>query len=99
MKQLEQIAVGLYTAAEHIGIARYRLQRGLVLTLRRSNNDWVLTLGRQGKAPGETEEKICRSAFRVPDEGVERVTSDIEGWLIVRFRWPAAPLSPQGGGV
>lgn len=93
MGRLVQIAEELYRTAAEIGIARYRLKRGLVLTLRRDNGDWVLSLGRENKAPGELEEQICLRAFGAPGEGVERATADIQGWQVVRFRWAAGQVS------
>ena len=89
MKFLAGIAMGMRREAAQ-GIARHRLRRGLALTLRRDNGDWVLSLSRQDVPPSEKEEEVCRRAFKVNGEA-DRHMAEIDNWYIVRLRWKDEP--------
>jgi hypothetical protein len=84
--KLTDIATDLKQVAEKTGMARYRLPRGLVLTLQYAKLNWTLSLTRQGAKPSAKEEEICRQAFDIPTKA--KRTEKVEGgFYIVRFSW------------
>ena len=97
MKFLAGIAMGMRREAAR-GIARHRLRRGLALTLRRDNGDWVLSLSRQDVPPSEKEEEVCRRAFGVGDQ-VERHTADIDNGISCGCELRAEASGGRGAGL
>ena len=73
---------------------RYKLERGLHLTLWRDGEDWILSMTRYGALPSEAEIKACRVAFTVPDQAAAE-TDRARGWQIIRLRWREMPGQAQ----
>lgn len=84
---LSTIAANLISSVEAgIQPMRYKLERGLHLTLWLDSGDWRLSLSRYSVAPSEIELRTCRQAFNVPLDAAQE-TEQQQGWHIIRLRW------------
>lgn len=99
---LEKIAVEMRQyAVEHPRLQsepvknyQRELSGGLTVTLfLDGQHTWRLSLARTGKGPSETEVKVIRRNFEVPEEAVkERQT--VGQWQVIRLSWKEARQKP-----
>ena len=93
MTNLEEIALKMITtalAAPNTAI-RKPLRGGLWLIFRYNVTSWQLSLTRTAKPPSPDEERICRSAFKVPDHA-EREKTAVGSYHIIRYQWTNTQL-------
>jgi hypothetical protein len=88
MNKLAAIAERMKIEAAEKGLAQRRLEKGLILTLRRDGPDWVLSLTRHLVRASDLEMKICLEAFQAPD-GAELEGEEINEYQVRRVRWLA----------
>lgn len=68
MPRLVDIATQMRAALVDSACVYRRLAGGLELQLARADHHYYLTLRRMDVAPSDTEVRICRTAFGVPDD-------------------------------
>ena len=84
---LSEIAIAMKRETRQTGLARCPLPRGLFLTLRYDDGDWILSLTRRrGVHASEKERNICRDRFGVPDDA-ELELEFVDGYGVTRLRW------------
>jgi hypothetical protein len=83
---LKEIAKMMRQHAELDGVAEQTLSGGLILTLKRSGQVWVLTLKRSVTWPDAKEQAIIRGFFGVPRKTQGRKES-AGGYRLIKLTW------------
>lgn len=80
--------------AEPVGNYQQELSGGLTVTLfLDGQHTWRLSLARLGKGPSETEVKVIRRDFEVPEEAL-RERQTVGQWQVVRLSWREMSQKP-----
>jgi len=90
---LREIANLMYTTLEKRsdGACHYVCGHGLHIILQRTNDAWLLKLGRLDIYPSDLEVTLCRRAFRLADDYPDaRLDPTADGWHVVAIRWQGA---------
>lgn len=83
---LTQIALQMRREARQEKRARQPLERGLILTLWRDGEDWILSLTRKEVPASQQEIETCQKYFEIPAE-TKAEPEPIKGYHVTRLRW------------
>jgi hypothetical protein len=92
---LKEVASGMKEEAGRQLISQRRLERGLVLTLRKKPaGGWSLSMTRHGVRPDAKEQAIVRNCFEVP-KGSKGHNGQEGNYYLVRVEWGDKPAKEE----
>lgn len=94
---LSEVASGMKEEATRQKISQRRLERGLLLTLRKKpDGQWSLSMQRHGVRPDAKEQAIVRNCFKVP-RGAKGSYGQDGNYYLVRVEWDDKPAKEESG--